>query len=154
MARTAAHDTKTRFAKLEGTIDFDADDTKSARADLTLDMRVFDAGDRLKNWKLKTDLEPDQYPTATFTLARFLDIHEVTAGQYTATALGQLAWRDATPMVKVKGVASVDRRSIDARASFELDVRDLGIAPPRFLMFRVEDVVRVQVSLFAVVATR
>jgi polyisoprenoid-binding protein YceI len=153
-ARSPGQDTITRFSKLAGTIDFDPDDVKSARAELTLDMRQFDAGDRLKNWKLKTDLEPDSYPTATFILARFQDIHEVTAGQFTATAVGQLKHRDATPTIHVKGMASVDRRSIDARVSFELDVRELGIFPPRFLMFRVEDVVLVQVALFAVIAER
>jgi len=153
-ARAPGHDTVARFSKLDGTIDFDPDNPQAGRAELALDMRHLDAGDKLKNWKLKTDLEPDTYPTASFTLARFQDIHEVTAGQFTATALGQLRYRDKMPMIHVKGLAAVDRRSIDARTSFELDVRDLGIFPPRFLMFRVEDVVLVQVALFAVIAER
>ncbi len=153
-ARSSVHDTTTRYAKIEGTIDFDPDDPNAARAEIQVDMRVFDAGDRLKNWKLRSDLEPDKHPIASFTLARFADIHEPTAGQFNATAIGQLRWRDRGPNITVKGSASVDRRAIDARASFDLDVRELGVTPPRILMFKVENVVSVQVTLFAVVDDR
>ena len=66
--------------------------------------------------------------------------------------MGQLRWRGKSVDVKVKGKASVDRRTIDASASFELDVRDLGIAAPKFLMFKVEDQVVCQVDLSAVAA--
>jgi polyisoprenoid-binding protein YceI len=149
-ARSSLHDTVTKFSKLDGTIDFDADNTAAARADLALDMRIFDAGDRLKNWKLKDEIAPDQYPTATFTLARFADIHEMIAGKFTATALGQLKYRGKMPEIRVKGEATVDRRTIEAKASFELNMpRDLGMQPPKILMFKIEDVVSVQVSLVA-----
>lgn len=150
-ARSTVHDTTTKFEKLDGTIDFDPDATKNARAEIAVDMRVFDAGDRLKNWKLKSDLEPDKHPTAGFTLNQFTDIHEVTAGNYTATAVGQLRWRGQVANITVKGTARVDRRSIEATASFDLNVRDLGVTPPKILMFKVEDVVTVQVSLLALV---
>jgi polyisoprenoid-binding protein YceI len=149
-ARSSIHDTTTKFAKVEGTIDFDPDAPSTARAEIAVDMRVFDAGDRFKNWKLKTDLEPDQHPTATFTLARLEETREITAGRFQATAVGQVRWRGKAPDVKVKGQAQVDRRAIEASASFELDVRLLGVSPPRFLMFKVEDVVLVQVQLWAI----
>ena len=148
-ARTSVHDTTTRFSRLAGTIDFDADDPAAARAELAIDMRAFDAGDGFKNWKLKDVIDADAHPTATFTLARFDEIREATAGRWTATALGQVRWRGHQPMVKVKGQASVDRRTIDARASFDLDLRELGMTPPRFLLVAVDDIVSVQVSLFA-----
>jgi polyisoprenoid-binding protein YceI len=153
-AKSALHDTTTKFGKVEGTIDFDPDAPASAQCDIRVDMRVFDAGDTFKNWKLKGDLDAETYPTATFILARFDDVHEVTAGAFTATATGQIKWRDHTPIVKVKGKATVDRRSIDARASFDLDVRQLGIAPPKFLMFKVDEIVAVQASVFAFVVDR
>jgi polyisoprenoid-binding protein YceI len=149
-ARSSIHDTTTRFAKLEGSIDFDADAPAGARAELRVDMRVFDAGDRFKNWKLKSELDPDKHPTATFALSRFDDIREETAGRFVAAAVGQLRWRGRSVDVKVKGTATADRRAIEAAASFELDVKTLGVAPPRFLMFKVEDVVLVQVTLRAV----
>jgi polyisoprenoid-binding protein YceI len=151
-ARSSIHDTDTRFAKLEGWIEFDPDQPAAARAEISVDMRVFDAGDKLKNWKLKSDLEPDKHPTATFVLARLENVHEPNAGRFAASAVGQLKWRGRAPDVRVRGQASVDRRAIDARASFDLDVRELGVKPPGFLMFKVENVVSVLVTLFAVTA--
>jgi polyisoprenoid-binding protein YceI len=152
-ARSSIHDTTTRFGKVEGTIDFDPDAAAEARAELSVDMRVFDAGDRFKNWKIKSDLDPDAHPTATFALVRLDSIHEATSGRFEARALGQIRWRGKGADVTVKGEASVDRRRIEASASFEMNVRDLGVSPPRFLMFKVEDHVVCQVSLVAVAAS-
>jgi len=148
-ARSAPHDTTTRYPKLDGTIEFDADNPRAARAEIAIDMRVFDTGDKLKNWKLKSAHNPDEHPTAIFTMARFEDIHEMTAGQWNAVASGQLKWRGRAPMVKVSGKASVDRRGIDAQASFSIDMRELGVQPPEFFLLKVEEVVLVQVALAA-----
>jgi polyisoprenoid-binding protein YceI len=153
-ARSTIHDTTSRFGKLEGEIAFDPDNPAATSADLALDMRVFETGDRLTSWKLKSELEPDKYPTATFTFGSFTEIHEVTGGQWTAVALGQIEWRGKVADVKVKGKASVDRRSIDGRATFELNVRTLGVTPPKILMLKVEDVVLVTVTFFAGVMER
>jgi polyisoprenoid-binding protein YceI len=141
-ARGTARGTTVRCAKIDGTIDFDADAPSSTRAELSVDMRSIDAGDRFKNWKLESELHAEQHPTATFTLARFEAIHEVTSGQWTGTAIGQLRWRGHKPMLKIKGKATVDRRNIEAQATFDLDVRELGMQP--------RALVGVQVSIFAI----
>jgi polyisoprenoid-binding protein YceI len=151
-ARSKIHDTTTRYTKLEGTIDFDPDDPKNAKAEISVDMRVFDAGDRFKNWKIKGDLEPDKHPTASFTLMRIESIREATSSRFEAEAVGQLRWRGKATDVEVKGTAKVDRRSIEASAEFELDVKTLGVSPPKFLMFKVEDEVLCQVDLLALIA--
>jgi len=148
-ARSSIHDTKTVWSKVAGTIDADPDALGGASAQLTVDMRAFDAGDFMKNWKLKSELEPDKHPTASFRLSRVEDPREPTAGAFSGTAIGQLAWRDKTCDVKARGTAKLDRRSLEAQATFELNVRDLGVAPPKILMFKVEDVVTVQVELYA-----
>ena len=48
-----------------------------------------------------------------------------------------------------KGHASLSSSAIEAVASFELDVRDVGVKPPKILMFKVEEVVSVKVELRA-----
>jgi polyisoprenoid-binding protein YceI len=151
-ARTPVDDTKVQFGKLDGTIEVDPDRPDQARADLTLDLRVAEAGDRAKSWRLQTDLDAERFPIATFTLARITAVHEPTAGQLTGTVIGQLDWAGHRPLITVRGSAAFDRRSLEVRGSFELDLRELGITPPRFLMFRVDDFVRAQVTLFAVAA--
>jgi polyisoprenoid-binding protein YceI len=148
-ARSAIHDTVTRWSRVGGVIRFDADDPGAAHAEIEVDMRSFDAGDRLKNWKLKSDLDPDSHPTAQFVLGRLDQVHEEVAGRFVAGGVGQLQWRGKRVDIAVRGKATVDRMSIEASASFELDVKTLGVSPPRFLMFKVEDVVSVTVTLRA-----
>jgi polyisoprenoid-binding protein YceI len=59
-ARSSVHDTDARWTKLSGLVTVDpADPGAGAEARVTVDMREFDAGDRMKNWKLRGDLEPD-----------------------------------------------------------------------------------------------
>jgi len=151
-ARSSIHDTVTKYEKLSGSIEFDPDEPRAAQAQISVDMRVFDAGDRFKNWKIKSDLDPDAHPTATFRLTVMNDVHETSSGRFKAKATGQLEWRGKTVDLTVNGTATVDRRGIEATATFELDVKKLGISPPKFLMFKVEDEVVVQVSLFATIA--
>ncbi len=150
-AKSGARETTAKFSKVEGTIEFDPDAPWAAQVDIQIDMRIFDAGDKFKNWKLKEELDADAHPTATLILARVDDAHEITAGSFTGTATGQVKWRDHAPMVKLKGKASVDRRSIDARASFDVDLRKLGFGPQKFLMFKVDEIVAVHASVFAFV---
>jgi polyisoprenoid-binding protein YceI len=153
-ARATVHDTVARFTKVEGTIDFDPDAPARAQIDVKIDMRVVDTGDTFKNWKIKGDLDADEHPTATLILARIDDVHELTAGAFTASATGQVKWHEHAPLVKLKGKATVDRRSVDARASFDLDLRQLGFAPAKFLMFKVDEIVSVQASVFAFVVDK
>jgi polyisoprenoid-binding protein YceI len=148
-ARSSIHDSKTVWAKITGRIDADPDALAGATAEVQVDMRAFDAGDFMKNWKLKSELDADKHPTAIFRLSRIEDVREPTAGEFTGVAIGQLAWRGKTADIRARGTARLDRRTLDANASFELDVKLLGVAPPKILMFKVEDVVSVQVELFA-----
>lgn len=149
-ARSSIHDTTCVWSKLEGSIEVDpADPGAGAVAELRVDMRVFDAGDRLKNWKLKGDLEPDKHPTAVFRLARLADVRPGAAGDLQAAAAGALSWRGRTTQITAPGSGHLDPTSLSADATFELDVRTLGVTPPKILMFKVESVVLIKVSLRA-----
>ena len=146
-ARSSIHDTRTVFSRLSGTIAIDpAAPEAGASAEVAVDMRAFDTGDRLKNWKLKSDLDPERHPTATFRLARL----EVAAAEpLRAAASGTLAWRGRDVEVRARGEGTISPEAIRARAVFELDVRALGVEPPKIFFLRVESVVRVEVSLSA-----
>ena len=149
-ARSMVHDTKTVWDKVSGTISVDpADPAAGATATITVDMRAFDAGDRLKNWKLKSDLEPDKHPTATFTLAGLTIGSQAGARVDNATAKGRLAWRGRQADVVAAGAGTLETARVDAEARFELDVRTLGVEPPKILMIKVDPTVSVVVSLAA-----
>ncbi|RMH42051.1 MAG: YceI family protein [Deltaproteobacteria bacterium] len=150
-AKSAIHDTDAVWDRLSGTVDADpAALDRDARAELTLDMAQFDAGDFLKNRKLRKDMEVDRYPHARFSLTGLRDVRTASDGQVEALAEGVLRWRDRQVAVRATGRGHVDAAGLDATAAFDLDVRELGMRAPRFLMFKVDDVVEVTVTLRAV----
>ncbi|HET9626348.1 MAG TPA: YceI family protein [Kofleriaceae bacterium] len=147
-ARSRVHDTTTVWSQIAGDITADADTlaTAGATARFTVDMTAFDAGDFLKNRKLRKDFELERHPTATFELRAVKDV--VRAGaSFTATAEGNLAWRGKQVALVLAGRGTLDAMTVSAQATFELDIRTLGLAAPRFLMFKVEDEVTVTVAI-------
>lgn len=147
-ARSSVHDTTTIWSVVSGTIDFDTAHPERAAADVRVDMRVFDAGDRLRTWKIRADLELEKYPTARFRLDRLEQLAR-QGDEVSADAHGSLDWRERTASIRARGSATVAAQHIRARASFELDMRNLGVKAPRILMFRMNDVVEVEVEISA-----
>jgi hypothetical protein len=67
--------------------------------------------------------------------------------KFTANAEGVLAWRGREVVLKISGQGTLDDRRVTASGSFELDIRELGLSAPRFLMFKMQDEVTVSVSI-------
>lgn len=147
-ARSSIHDTTTVWSAVSGEIEFDPDRIDGAAATVRIDMRTFDAGDRLKNWKLRGDIEPEKYPTAIFRLERLSNVSR-EAERLGASATGRIDWRGKNAAIRAEGSAVVTPATIKASARFDLNVRDVGVTPPKILMFKVEDVVTVEVELTA-----
>jgi polyisoprenoid-binding protein YceI len=147
-ARSRIHDTTTVWDRVQGDVETSADTlaTAGATARFTVDMAKFDAGDWLKNRKLKSDFELDKHPTAIFELGAVKDVVR-DGNRFTAIAEGTLTWRGKKVPLTIKGTGTLDDRTIRATGSFELDIRTLGLAAPKFLMFKVEDEVTVEVVL-------
>jgi polyisoprenoid-binding protein YceI len=147
-ARSSIHDTKTVWSKVTGEVTADAATlaTAGAVATFTVDMTAFDAGDFLKNRKLRKDFDLEKHPQATFTLTGLRDVVG-EGGKFRATADGVLRWRGREVTLTVAGEGTLDDRRLAAVGRFELDIKRLGLSAPRFLMFKVEDEVAVEVTL-------
>jgi polyisoprenoid-binding protein YceI len=147
-ARSKVHDTTTVWSKVSGTVEADAEtlSTKGATATFTVDMTAFDAGDWLKNRKLRNDFDMDSHPVATFELRSVRDVVR-TGPTFTATAEGAIKWRGKEVLVELKGHGKLDDVGVEATATFPLDIKRLGLQPPRFLMFKMEDEVLIDVSI-------
>jgi polyisoprenoid-binding protein YceI len=147
-ARSRVHDTTTVWNQIAGEITADPDTLAAAGATarFTVDMTAFDAGDFLKNRKLRKDFDLAAHPTATFELRAVNDVVRDGAA-FTATAEGTLAWRGKQLGLVLRGRGTLDAMTVSATASFELDIRTLGLAAPRVLMFTVEDEVTVTVAI-------
>jgi len=148
-ARSKIHDTSTRFTRLTGQVDADpaALTDAATRARFAVDMATFDAGDWLKNRKLKKDLDLDRFPEASFELRSLREVARADDGSFTATAVGALRYRGREIEVAIAGSGRIDERSIDARGSFDLDIRQVGMEPPKFLVFKVDPEVTIEVTL-------
>jgi polyisoprenoid-binding protein YceI len=150
-ARSSIHDTETRWRSLAGTIEADPSDLVGApvTAEVVVDMTTADAGDFLRNRKLRKDLELERHREARFRLERLRDVVERGAGSFAAAADGTIAWHGRGVAVSAAGDGTFSGEELRATARFDLDVRSFGVEPPRFLMFKVENVVAVEVSLVA-----
>ena len=145
-ARSRVHDTTTVWDKVSGDVDADPDAIEQAKATFSVDMTSFDAGDFLKNRKLRKDFDMDGNPTATFTLDRVSDVVR-DGSKFTAKATGTLRWRGKDIVLELAGQGSLDRDRLEARASFPLDIKRLGLQAPKFFVFKMEDEVTVEVSV-------
>lgn len=145
-ARSSVHDTTTVWDRITGDVDADANAIEGSKASFAVDMTKFDAGDFLKNRKLRKDFDMDAHPTATFTLERVSDVVRDGA-KFTAKAEGTLRWRGKEVPLVLTGQGTLDDQQVEAKATFELDIRKLGLSAPRFFVFKMEDEVTVEVTV-------
>jgi len=147
-ARSRVHDTTTVWNKVSGEIDADPDTLASAGATarFEVDMTAFDAGDFLRNRKLRKDFDLAAHPTARFELRAVRGVVREGA-TFTATAEGVLDWRGHRVELTLAGRGRLDAMGVDASATFELDIRKLGLSAPRFLMIKMEDEVAIDVTV-------
>jgi polyisoprenoid-binding protein YceI len=150
-ARSRVHDTTTVWNKITGEIVADPDTLATAgptaaTARFEVDMTACDAGDFLRNRKLRKDFDLAGHPVASFSLDRLTGV-VASGADFTATAEGVLTWRGRKVGLVLAGRGKLDRMGVSASATFELDIRTLGLSAPRFLMFKVEDEVTVAVTI-------
>ena len=165
-ARSRIHDTTTVWNRVTGEIVADPDTLAGApvlapapadarpagtSARFEVDMTAFDAGDFLKNRKLRKDFALEAHPRASFVLTALQGVVR-TGTAFTATAVGTLEWRGKRVELTLSGRGTLDPMAMEASATFELDIRTLGLSAPRFLMFKVEDEVTIAATIQGSVA--
>jgi polyisoprenoid-binding protein YceI len=149
-ARSKIHDTTTVWDRVQGDVEATPDTlaTAGAKARFTVDMTQFDAGDWIKNRKIRSDFDMDGNPEAIFELRTVRDVkRQPNSDRFTATADGTLRWRGREVTLTIQGQGTMTATSIDATGTFDLDIKQLGLKAPRFLMFKMEDEVTVEVTL-------
>ena len=153
-ARSSLHDTRTTWSAVTGDVEADPATlaTAGATATFAVDMTQLDAGDWLKTRKLRKDFALEDHPRATFELTALTDVVGGDGGRFRATAQGTLSWRGRSVTLTIAGDGTLDQHGLRATGRCELDIRQLGLAAPRFLLWKVEDEVAIEVSLQGSVA--
>ena len=118
-ARSRIHDTRATWNRVSGEIEADPELLADARARVAVDMTSFDAGDWLRNRKLKGDLDVVHHPSASFELARLLEIERLPDGSFAAAAEGTLRWRGREVAVRAAGRARFAADGLSATGSFD-----------------------------------
>ena len=145
-AHSSVHDTTTVWDKVTGEVDASPDAIESAQATFTVDMTSFDAGDFLKNRKLRKDFDLEAHPRATFALTRVSDVTRDGAS-FSATATGSLRWRGKEVVLVMTGRGTLDASTVSASATFTLDIRQLGLSAPKVFLFKMDDEVTIDVTV-------
>ena len=146
VARSSVHDTTTVWDRVTGDVDAEPSAMGNATAHFAIDMTSFDAGDWLRNRKLRNDFAMAQHPRATFTLAKVSDVTR-DGDAFKARAEGVLRWRGKEVALAMTGRGTLDDRAVAATAQFDLDIRTLGLTAPSFLMIKMADEVTVDVTI-------
>lgn len=147
-ARSSVHDTDTSWKGITGNIQADLGEFQSIRASITVDMSTADAGDWLKNRKLRKDMDFDKHPRASVEVERLTEVQQ-DGDKVSATLHGTLSWRGKSVAIVAKGKGTLTDSELRASGAFDLDVTQLGITPPKILMIKVENVVNCRVELYA-----
>lgn len=147
-ARSSVHNTDTEWRGIKGAINADLSSLASIAGDISVDMTTADAGDWLKNRKLRKDMDFAKHPKATVQIDRLEDISQEGA-KVSATLHGTLHWRSKSVPIVVSGSGTLSDTELHAQGNFELDMTKLGITPPKVLMIKVEDVVHCKVDIVA-----
>ena len=135
-ARSRLHDTSTVWDAISGEVEADAATlaTAGARGRFVVDMTKFDAGDWLKNRKLRKDYELEQHARAELELTSVSGV-VADGDRFKATARGVLRWRGKEVDLELVGDGAdqgLERRPAPlglqrARARFLDDLRELSV---------------------------
>ena len=147
-ARSGVHDTEIVWKGFSGTIEADPDELKASTMTISVDMKTGDAGDWLKNRKMRKDMNFDKHPSASFRVDAISAVTQDDS-DLKATVEGSLTWRGKTVSVTASSHGTLTDGELVATGTFPLDMTKLGITPPKVLMIKVKDVVDCTVQLHA-----
>ena len=147
-ARSSVHDTEIVWRGISGTIDANVEDMQATQASINVDMSTADAGDWLKNRKIRKDMDFSKHPKASFVLKQISEVRR-SGAKVSATISGHLSWRGETIDITARGDGTVTNDELQASGSFEIDMTKLGVSPPKVLMIKVDDVVSCHIKLTA-----
>ncbi len=139
-ARSSVHDTDCLWTGITGSIDADLGQLEGTQAEVSVDMTTADAGDWLKNRKMRKDMDFERHPKATIQIDSLSNV-QADGDKVSATLEGTLSWRGKSISVSVRGEGKLDDNELRAEGKFDLDITQLGIKPPKILMIKIGDIV-------------
>jgi len=145
-ARSTLHDSKS-VGTLSGTVQGDPDSLEStAGGTVFIPIGDFDFGNRLQTSAVLSKLDVDKYPMARF---RVDGVRVLSKSPWRVQILGKLDYRNRQTSFEVEATGRFDERTLDASASFPLNLPSIGVKPPSLLFFKVADDIEIDLKIVA-----
>ncbi len=113
---------------------------------VTVDLDQLSSGGRVRDWNIRRHLDVKKWPRATFEVE---SVSVVSREPWAANLHGTLGFRDQRKRVSVTATGKRNETNLEVQAEFQLCLPEWGLKPPRFLVFKVDDMVSVHVHLYA-----
>jgi len=149
LAGTGANTAVGRTQNVSGSLTIDG--TTITAMQVSVDMTTLQSDDSRRDERLRTDgLQTDQFPTATFTLTKPIEVSSVPKDGQTiqAGAVGDVTLHGVTRSVEVSIQAQRNRDGIEAIGSVDVALTDYGIeAPTGFLVLSIANTGTIELHL-------
>lgn len=148
-ARSSLHPVRVQAAGLQGVVEAELVDGRPVLTPPTyveLETQQLRSGNGLVDGELHRRLDSGKFPRIRAELKRS------TAGNDPRTSLltGELTLHGVTRTLDVEvTIRQRDERTLEIEGARAIDMRDFGLPPPSFLMFRMEPEVQVRARLLA-----
>ena len=149
LAGTGANTAVGRTQNVSGSLTIDG--TTITAMQVSVDMTTLQSDDSRRDERLRTDgLQTDQFPTATFTLTKPIEVGSVPKDGQTiqAVAVGDLTLHGVTRSVEISIQAQRNGSEIEAIGSVDVALTDYAIeAPTGFLVLSIANIGTIELHL-------
>ena len=148
-ARSSLHPVRVQTSGLEGVVEADLVDGRPALRTPTfveLETQRLRSGNGLVDGELQRRLDARKFPRIRGELTRVV----AGNGADTSRLTGELTLHGVTRTLDVDvTVRQLDERTLEIEGARAIDMRDFGLPPPSFLMFKMQPDVQVRAKLVA-----
>lgn len=148
-ARSSLHPVHVQTSGLEGVVEAELIDGRAVLGTPTfveVATERLRSGNRLVDGELQRRLDPRKFPRIRGELTRA----SAGNGPGTSRLTGTLTLHGVTQTLDVEvTVRQLDDRNLEIEGTRTIDMRDFGLPPPSFLMFRMQPEVQVRARLVA-----
>ncbi len=149
LAGTGANTAVGRTQNVSGSLTIDG--TTITAMQVSVDMTTLQSDDSRRDERLRTDgLQTDQFPTATFTLTKPIEVGSVPKDGQTiqAVSVGDLTLHGVTRSIEVSTQAQRSGDEIEAIGSVDVALTDYGVeAPTGFLVLSIANTGTIELHL-------
>jgi polyisoprenoid-binding protein YceI len=157
VGQTSKHEAVARTSTVSGSLTVSGDSSGYQASNFTITVGLADLQSKdqvagrdvsQRDGVVARQLNIQQFPTATFTVASVSVPGGVTSGQVDVTAAGKLTIHGVTKDVTVNGKAQLVGDKVEIAGSTSINMTDYGVSPPQVPFVTVDSATTVELDIF------